>query len=101
MFMLLKSNIKKLAKKLIEDRKEIRGVVILDQQGLVIHSSLTSKPHSELFSALSTDIFQEVKLISEELGLNQMNILRLGFNEYILHIFNVKEFYILLLKIGA
>lgn len=99
--MLLKSNIEKLAKKLIEERKEIRGIVILDQQGLVIHSSLTSKAHSELFSALSTDIFQEVKEIGEELGLKQMKILRLGFDKYILHIFNVKEFYILLLKVGG
>lgn len=97
--MILTSNIKKLARDLLEERKEIRGFLILDQQGLVIYSSLSSKTHSELFSALTTDIFQEVKQVSEEFGLEQMKILRLGFDKYLLHIFKVKEFYILLLKI--
>lgn len=101
--MSLERKIKKVAKKVISENEDIKAFLLINQEGMIVYSSISKKSHAELFAALSKDIFKKIQPLGGALGVKKIDIAQISLRDYKLHLFKedikeLGEMYILLLK---
>lgn len=101
--MSLEEEIKEIAKKVVSEDEDIKAFLLINQEGMIVYSSLPEKSHSELFAALSKDIFKKIPPLGDALGVEKIEIAQMFLRDYEFHLFKedieeMGKMYILLLK---